>query len=332
MVNRNQFHSPLTIYYLPALMLRMARKESRAAAEVDAHQPAAMKENRPSVEKSKSKAPAPESSQAADAENQRTGPPKTVWREYFESAVHTAIMFIFFITFIGRTVGVPTGSMLNTIYIGDHFLINKFIFAPGSHPFFLPQRDIRRGDIIVFKYPGDRDNPGRDQMSDPPVTPYRDYFIKRVIGLPGETIEIQGAVVLINNQPLSEHRVAAEPRINGKAPLRLLESPASQGDGPYTVYYSPNTLTAAPGSLKPPEIFHYAVEKPYLIPPNHYFVMGDNRDDSADSRAWGPVAGDLVIGRALFVFWSKDETKPFSNFFIDFFKNTRWSRTGTMIK
>src|SRR5918999_52746 len=188
---------PLTIYYLPALMLRMARKESRANKDKSAS--------------------LPESAEATDAEKILTGPPKTIWREYFESAIHTAIMFVFFITFIGRTVGVPTGSMQNTIYIGDHFLINKFIFAPGSHPFFLPGREIRRGDIIVFKYPGDRDNPDRDKMSG--VTPYSDYFIKRVIGLPGETIEIRGATVLINNQPLPEHRIPSDPGINGKAPL-----------------------------------------------------------------------------------------------------------------
>jgi signal peptidase I len=299
-------------------MLRMARKESRA------------KETRTSVAKDKS-ASTPESSEATETEKLQAGPPKTVWREYFESAVHTAIMFVFFITFIGRTVGVPTGSMQNTIYIGDHFLINKFIFAPGSHPFFLPQRDVRRGDIVVFKYPGDRDNPGRDEMSG--VTPYSDYFIKRVIGLPGETIEIRGATVLINNQPLPEHRIPAEPGINGKAPLNLLEAPPRQSNEPYSVYYSPKTLAVLPERPeKPPEIFHYAVEKPYVIPPNHYFVMGDNREDSADSRAWGPVAADLVIGRALFVFWSKDESRPFNNFLIDFFKNTRWGRTGTMIK
>jgi signal peptidase I len=263
-----------------------------------------------------------------------TGPPKTVWREYFESAVHTAILFILFITFIGRTGGVPTGSMQNTIYIGDHFLINKFIFAPGSHPFFLPQREIRRGDIIVFKYPGDRDNPGRDQMSSPPVTPYQDYFIKRVIGLPGETIEIRGATVLINNQPLPEHRVKAEHGVNGKAPLQVIEDPPRRPEElPYSVYYSPETLAIPPDKPeRPPDIFHYGVEKPYQIPQGHYFLMGDNRDDSADSRAWGPVAADLVVGRALFVFWSRDESKQPTNMLIDFFRNTRWWRTGTMIK
>ena len=268
---------------------------------------------------------------STDIDSVKPGPPKTVWREYFESAIYTAVMFVFFITFIGRTVGVPTGSMQNTIYIGDHFLINKFVFAPGSHPFFLPQRDIRRGDIIVFKYPGDRDNPGRDQASG--VTAYTDYFIKRVIGLPGETIEIRGAEVLINNQVLPEHRIIAEPGINGKAPLTILENPPRESGETYSVYYSPSTLAAGPQRReRPPEIFHYGVDKPYAIPSNHYFVMGDNRDDSADGRAWGPVAADLVIGRALFVFWSKDESKPSNNFLTDFFVRTRWWRTGTMIK
>lgn len=259
------------------------------------------------------------------------GPPKTIWREYFESAIYTAIMFVFFITFIGRTVGVPTGSMQNTIYIGDHFLINKFIFAPGSHPFFLPQRDIKRGDIIVFKYPGDRDNPDRDKMSG--VTPYTDYFIKRVIGLPGETIELRGADVLINDQLLPEHRISAEPGVNSKAPLTIENNPPRQQNEPYSVYYSQKTLADTPNNLeKPPDIFHYAIEKPYVIPANHYFVMGDNRDDSADSRAWGPVAAELVVGRALFVFWSKDESKTPNNLLIDFFLHSRWSRTGAMIK
>ncbi|HJU54642.1 MAG TPA: signal peptidase I [Pyrinomonadaceae bacterium] len=286
--------------------------------------------------KKKGKDAEAEGAEALEAKTpERKGPPKSVWREYFESAIYTAIMFVFFITFIGRTVGVPTGSMQNTIYIGDHFLINKFIFAPGSAPFFLPKREIRRGDIIVFKYPGDRDNPGRDEMSIPPVTPYSDYFIKRVIGLPGETIEVRGALVLINGQPLPEHRVKAEPGVNSKAPLVIGEDPPRQPNEPYTVYYTEKTLAATDASQleKPPEIFHYAVGgKPYTIPDGHYFVMGDNREDSADSRAWGPVASELVIGRALFVFWSRDESRPSNNFLLDFFQNTRWGRTFTQIK
>jgi signal peptidase I len=295
-------------------MLNMARKNSRA--------------NNASVK------PAPEESaknKGADSKASKAGPPKSVWREYFESAIYTAIMFVFFITFIGRTVGVPTGSMQNTINIGDHFLINKFIFAPGSHPFFLPQREIRRGDIIVFKYPGDKYNPGRDKDSG--VTPFKDYFIKRVIGLPGETIEVRGANVLINGQILPEHRVTAGMGVNDKAALDIFNNPPQGSNEAYTVYYKATTMSASPDNPEtPPSIFHFAVGKPYTIPLNNYFVMGDNRDDSADSRAWGTVEADLVVGRALFVFWSNDESKPTGNFLIDIFRNTRWRRTGTMIK
>jgi signal peptidase I len=268
----------------------------------------------------------------ADEGQGHPGPPKTVWREYFESAVVTAIMFMFFITFIARTVGVPTSSMQNTILIGDRFLINKFIFAPGSHPFFLPQRNVRRGDIVVFKYPGDRDHPGNDTINN--VTPYKDYYIKRVIGLPNETIEVRGATVLINGQPLPECRVAAEQGENSKAPLDLQGASAQcNGNEPYKAYYSPTTLSI-PTDVpeKADDTFRYAVGKPLVIPENHYFVMGDNRDNSADSRVWGLVSGDLMVGRALFVFWSYDESAPVSSFLVDFFRNSRWGRTGTMIK
>ncbi|MCA1557400.1 MAG: S26 family signal peptidase, partial [Acidobacteria bacterium] len=86
-----------------------------------------------------------------ETETKRMGPPKSIWREYFESAVVTVIMALFGMTFIVQAVKVPTGSMQNTILIGDHLLVNKFIFAPGPTLPFIPQRDIRRGDIIVFK-------------------------------------------------------------------------------------------------------------------------------------------------------------------------------------
>lgn len=270
-------------------------------------------------------------SDVAKAEEEKApGPPKTAWREYFESIIVTVLMFLFFITFIGRTVAVPTGSMQNTIEIGDHFLINKFIFAPGTPLFFLPQREIRRGDIVVFKYPGDRDHPGLDARYH--VTPYRDYYIKRVIGLPGETIEVRGSQVLVNGQALSEHRVAAEQGKPEKAPLRILDTPPKNGE-PYTVFYSPDTLAAAGGIAQDTSYFKYGVGGPIKVPDDSYFMMGDNRDNSADGRVWGFVRRDLIIGRALFVFWSYDESAPAGgNPLFDFFRNTRWNRTFTWIK
>ncbi|HEX8709164.1 MAG TPA: signal peptidase I [Pyrinomonadaceae bacterium] len=266
------------------------------------------------------------------AEREQAGVPKSVWREYFESIIHVAIMYLFFTTFIALSVGVPTSSMENTILVGDKFLINRFIFAPGSEPFFLPKRAIRRGDIIVFKYPGDRDHPLRDRMNG--ITPYKDYFIKRVIGLPGDRIEVRGASVLVNGQALPEHRVSAEQGKDEKSPLDINSIPPRKSNEPYTVYYSSNTLAArADQPDQPSELMRYGVGQPFQIPEGYYFMMGDNRDNSADSRVWGLVSRDLVIGRALFIFWSYNASAASNgNFLVDFYQNSRWDRIGMMIK
>ena len=147
------------------------------------------------------------------------GPPKTVWREYFESAVVTVVMALFGMTFIVQAVKVPTGSMQNTITIGDHLLVNKFIFAPGASLPFLPQREIKRGDIIVFKYPGNKYEPDRDQRPD--NTPILTNYVKRVIGIPGDHIKINGKDVVVNNEIVPEHRISVEEI--GDIELSLLE-------------------------------------------------------------------------------------------------------------
>src|SRR5437016_13621328 len=180
----------------------------------------------------------PESSVKAEP----AGPPKTVFREYFESAVVTVIMALFGMTFIVQAVKVPTGSMQNTITIGDHLLVNKFIFAPGPRLPFLPQREIKRGDIIVFKYPGNPFDPERDKQED--NIPYKVNYVKRVIGLPGDTVEVKGLRVFINGQPLPEHVIVAR-NINDKAPLEIIQDTPPQGDGPYDVYYFERTVNAA---------------------------------------------------------------------------------------
>src|ERR1044071_4160717 len=132
------------------------------------------------------------------AEVKPLGPPKSILREYFESAVVTVIMALFGMTFIVQAVKVPTGSMQNTITIGDHLLVNKFIFAPGASLPFLPQREIRRGDIIVFKYPGNPWDSKRDDRAD--NRPILTNYVKRVIGLPGDRISLQGKNVLVNGE------------------------------------------------------------------------------------------------------------------------------------
>ena len=268
-------------------------------------------------------------------EAEQVGPRKTIIREYFESAVVTVIMALFGMTFIVQAVKVPTGSMQNTIVVGDHLLVNKFIFAPGPRLPVLPQRQIRRGDIIVFKYPGNPFNPERDRQDD--NIPFKVNYVKRVIGLPGEEVEVRGLKVFVNGQPLPEHVIVVDGDFadaNQKAPLRIIEEEPRRGNELYNVYYFDRTVEAARSGDRPgvsPD-FHFAVDgKPVKVPDNSYFVMGDDRDNSLDSRAWGFVPRDLILGRAMFVYWSYDETQSFSSP-IDFFSNTRWRRTFTLVK
>jgi signal peptidase I len=181
-----------------------------------------------------------------------------VVREYFESIVIAVIMALFIRTFVVQAFKIPTGSMEPNLLVGDHLLVNKFAFAPGGpERALLPTRDIRRGDIVVFKYPED---PERD-------------FIKRVIGLPGETIELKNHLVHVNGKALDEPYAHFLPRPEGGSFAEMT------GDVRDT--YGPVT-----------------------VPADGYFVMGDNRDNSQDSRYWGFLPRDLVKGRALFIYWS----------------------------
>src|SRR5437660_9361514 len=203
-----------------------------------------------------------------EVEAEPLGPPKTVIREYFESAVVTVIMALFGMTFIVQAVKVPTASMENTITVGDHLLVNKFIFAPGPRLPFLPQREIRRGDIIVFKYPGNPYNPERDKQED--NIPYKVNYVKQVIGLPGDSVEVKGLRVFINGQPLPEHLIVAR-NVNDKAPLELIEDTPRQANEQYDVYYFERTVNAARTGQETggsPD-FHFAVNgKPAKVSAN----------------------------------------------------------------
>ena len=243
-------------------------------------------------------------------EKKPTGPPKSVFREYFESFTVTLILALFGMTFIIQAVTVPTGSMQNTILIGDYLLVNKFIFNPGGNPLpFLPMRDIKRGDIIVFKYPGNKVNPRMDSMRNPPLQPYQLNYVKRVIGLPGETVEFRDNNVYINGVLLPEYRMIGDaPDNESELTTKKIEDRTLEDQ--WTVYYSEETMRAVEaGRHLPRRGYEFGVPgKPSVVPENSFFVMGDSRDNSEDSRYWGFVPRELVIGRAMFVYWSCDRS------------------------
>jgi signal peptidase I len=190
---------------------------------------------------------------------------KSTLREYFESICVAVILALFVRTFVVQAFKIPTGSMENNLLIGDHLLVNKFVFAPTLsriEDLLLPIDPIKRGDVIVFKYPED---PERD-------------FIKRVIGLPGETLELKEKKVYINGTPLDE---------------------------PYVHFLFPADATS--GDLGEGSFDVRRSYGPVTVPEGHYFMMGDNRDNSQDSRYWGFMPREYVKGKALFVYFSFGE-------------------------
>jgi signal peptidase I len=218
---------------------------------------------------------------------------KSTIREYFESIVIAVILALFVRTWVVQAFKIPTGSMENNLLIGDHLLVNKFVFGPttGLDRAIMPVRDITRGDIVVFKYP---------------VEPDRD-FIKRVIGLPGDTIELRAKKVYVNGQPLDE---------------------------PYVHFLTTSSEGSEVTSIDVRERYG-----PVTVPSGQYFVMGDNRDNSQDSRYWGYLPRGYVKGKAMMIYWSyevdRDDladdslgataTRVFS-IITHFFTKTRWER------
>jgi signal peptidase I len=222
---------------------------------------------------------------------------KSTVREYFESIVIAVILALFIRTFVVQAFKIPTGSMENNLLIGDHLLVNKFVFGPSQSRVeraILPMGTIKRGDVIVFKYP---EEPDRD-------------YIKRVIGLPGETVEMKAKKIFINGVPLDEPYV------------HFLEPPNTETDVHETT------------SIDVRERYG-----PVTVPPNQYFVMGDNRDNSQDSRYWGFLQRDYIKGKALLIYWSYEAEREdyetegpgatlrgLGSVFAHFFTRTRWDR------
>ena len=222
---------------------------------------------------------------------------KSTVREYFESIAIAVILALFIRTFVVQAFKIPTGSMENNLLIGDHLLVNKFAFGPTASSLeraLLPVKTVKRRDVIVFKFPED---PERD-------------FIKRVIGLPGETVELKEKKIYIDGKPLDE---------------------------PYVHFLEPPRSGAEFGEVTSADLRErYG---PVTVPTDQYFVMGDNRDNSQDSRYWGFLPRENIKGKSLVIYWSyqseredyQDESagatvKGLVSVFAHFFTRTRWDR------
>lgn len=226
-------------------------------------------------------------------------PRRSTAREYLEALLIAALFLGFTNTFVIKTFFIPSGSMEDTLLVGDHLFVNRFIFGHGTSALggnLLPARPAKRGDIVVFRSP---ERPTVD-------------LVKRLIGLPGDTIQIVNKVLFVNGQRVSdgayvEHK---DPRVF--PPLQFLDEQRRLRDnfGPLTV------------------------------PAGEYFCMGDNRDYSHDSRFWGSVPARYLKGRAFLIYWSfgggtSDGTwrgagaklREVANTVFGFATKTRWSRT-----
>jgi signal peptidase I len=204
---------------------------------------------------------------------------KSVWRDYFEAMLWAVVLALIIRTWGVQAFKIPSGSMKPTLLIGDHLLVSKSSYGiklPFSDTVIIPISDPQRGDIIVFRFPEDRDKD----------------FIKRIMALPGETVEVRNKEFYVNGKPLKE----------------------SWG------HYADRIIL--PPGVQPRDNFG-----PVVVPEDHYFVMGDNRDQSYDSRFWfsgrgGFVPRDDILGRAFIIYWSWEDESF----------GVRWNRIGHLIR
>jgi len=254
---------------------------------------------------------------------------KSHFREYFEAFL-TALLIAFFLrAFVVEAFKIPSKSMVPTLMVGDHIFVNKFVYGirlPFTKNWIAHFNNPQRGEVIVFIYPR---NPSLD-------------FIKRVVGLPGDTVAVKGDDLLVNGEkvmvtplvPIGVDKenprildVATPPETNGKE----IELPFFREWKEFN-FFIEKLGVASHFIQEEREARGDEIEK--VVPPGHLFVMGDNRDNSSDSREWGFVPLDNVKGRAMFI-WLSPDVRPglpiFKSLF-SFFKDMRWERLGKGIE
>lgn len=224
---------------------------------------------------------------------------KNFYKEWIEPFLIAAVVALFIRQFVVEAFKIPSGSMIPTLTIGDHLLVNKFIYGPRI-PFtdsrIFTWNEPKRGEIIVFKYP---ENETKN-------------FIKRVVGLPGDKMQIISGKLFINDLPI----IVSE--------LGVYEDRGQGGGYPY--YNRPKLLDEQLGPVRHSILYLRDQSAnnfgPVLVPKESVFVMGDNRDNSQDSRVWGFVRFNKILGRALIIYWSWDGDDRW----------VRWERIGKLIR
>jgi signal peptidase I len=220
------------------------------------------------------------------------GHEKAILRDYIETILICVIFVIFSRAFVFQQSKIPSGSMEDTLLVGDYIMVNRFVYAPTTfkwEDYLLPTREIKRGDIVVFKQP---DEPEVD-------------YIKRVVGVPGDVVEVRrGGYLFVNGEAIEEDYIVDDYRYRPESP----------------------------------------VQPPIEVKAGHYFVMGDHRNSSSDSRRWGQVPRALVKGRALLIWYSFNEGDPAAYPSLGqrlrawgyklrhFASRTRWSRCFSLIR
>ncbi len=227
---------------------------------------------------------------------------KSVYREYYEAILVAFILALFVRTFVFENFKIPSGSMEDNLLIGDHLVVNKFVFASHGDTFLhrlFPYRAPERGDVVVFKFPED---PRRD-------------FIKRCVAVAGDHVEMRSKTLFVNGVPVDE---------------------------PYVVHKDPRVFRDLPE--EPSRNRMRDNIPPLVVPEGALFCLGDNRDNSLDSRFWGPVPLSYVKGRAVLIYWSYEakrddwewrglghRLRQLAEVFLNFFTKTRWERQFRLI-
>ena len=232
-----------------------------------------------------------------------------------QSLLGTVVIAVFVITFIVQAFQIPSPSMENTLLVGDYLLVNKLCYGGGSFAdAFMPYRKITRGDIIVFHYP---------------VNPAQ-HFVKRVVGVPGDRVRLVNKQVFVNGVPLKEPWAHFTRSGNDLFRDSFPRLEVAAGETPE--WWLQLRKLVDDGQL--------------IVPQGHYFVMGDNRDDSYDSRYWGFVPQANIIGRPLLIYWSVqgsegeavvsasigDKLYHFAYMLTHLFQITRWNRTLRFVR